>query len=106
MLRKDFQHIRGQKDGADGGFGLGLADLSLRPLLDHLPLDVQLARGEVDVLPLESENLPSAHPRGQLEEEEFIVSFLVCLYQKPTDLVLRQHLQTVWFFSVWEYIFS
>ena len=31
MLRKDFQHIRGQKDGADGGFGLGLGDLGLRP---------------------------------------------------------------------------
>ena len=97
MLRKDFQHIRGQKDGADGGFGLGLTDLSLRPLLDYLPFDVQLACGEVDVLPLKPEYLPAAHTRGQLEEEELVVSFLVCLDQKPSDLVLCQHLHLLCF---------
>ena len=58
MLRKDIHHIRGQKDGADGGFGFRLGDLGLCALLDHLPFDVQLARGEVDVLPLKTEYLP------------------------------------------------
>ena len=106
MHRKDIQHIGRQNERSYRGLGLGLGDLGLCALLDHLPSDVELACSEVDVLPLKTEYLPSAHTRGQLEKEEFIVSFLVCLYQKPTDLVLRQHLQTVWFFSVWEYIFS
>jgi len=80
MHRKDIQHIGWQNERSYRGFGLWLGDLSLRPLLDHLPSDVELACSEVDVLPLKTEYLPSAHTRSQLEKEELIVSFLVCLH--------------------------
>ena len=63
MLRKDIQHIGWQNERSYRGFGLGLGDLGLRPLLDHLTPDVELACSEVDGLPLKPEYLPSAHAR-------------------------------------------
>lgn len=99
MLRKDIQHIGRQNERSYRGFGLGLGDLGLCAFLDHLPSDVELTCSEVDVLPLKTEYLPSAHTRGQLEEEELVVSFLVCLDQKPSDLVLCQHLHLLCLFG-------
>ena len=83
MHRKDIQHIGWQNERSYRGFGLWFCDLGLCALLDHLPSDVELACSEVDVLPLKPEYLPSAHTRGQLEEEELVV-----LYPKIIDLML------------------
>ena len=97
MHRKDIQHIGRQNERSYRGFGLWLGDLGLCAFLDYLPSDVELACSEVNVLPLKSEYLPSAHTRGQLEEEELVVSFLVRLYQKASDLVLCQYLHLLCF---------
>ena len=64
MHRKDIQHIGRQNERSYRGFGLGLGDLGLCAFLDYLPSDVELACSEVDVLPLKTEYLPSAHTKG------------------------------------------
>ena len=92
MLRKDIHHIRRQDERAYRGFRLWLGNQRLCAFLYDLSPDVKLACIKVDIFPLKTKYFPTAHARGQFEEEEFVISFLVRLYQKPLDLFLRQHL--------------
>ena len=87
MLRKDIQHIWRQNERSYRGFGLGLCDLGLCALPDHLPSDVELACREVDVLPLKPEYLPSAHTRGQFEEEELVIKAFRNFYAAALALI-------------------
>ena len=54
--------------------------------------DPQLPGGEVQIPPLEGDDLPQPHTRGQLQQEQFVESVLPCLDQKPLHFLLCQDL--------------
>ena len=58
----------------------------------HLLINLQLACFEVDIIPHESQQFPSAQARRQIEEEHFIESFLFRLYEQTLHFFDRQHL--------------
>ena len=55
-------------------------DISNFPSTAHLTADVKLARAEVEVIPHQPEHLASAHPRAELQQEEFIEAVLLGLF--------------------------
>ena len=93
VFKQDRQHGRRQNDGADGGFRLGLRDQET-VLLGAVDLlcDMQLPGFLVQILPLEGQQLSPPQAGGQLQKEKFKVSLLLCLDQKPLDLLTGQNL--------------
>lgn len=65
---QDVQDWRWKDDAPAGGSGLGLGDRQFSPDPLHLPLDAQFFGLEVQIVPLECQQLPTPQTSGQLQQ--------------------------------------
>ncbi len=53
----------------------------------YLPFDMQLSCFEVQVTPFECQYLTAPHSRAELQQEELIATFFLCLMQKSDNFI-------------------
>lgn len=82
----------GQENAPTGGTGLGLGDRQLPLDALNLPLYSQGASPEIQIIPLEGQDLAPAQAGSQLQQEQFEAAVLLGLDQQTLDLLSRQHL--------------
>ncbi len=60
--------------------------------MDDLPLDVQLAGAQIQIVPLQGANLTPPHAGRQLQEHHLVEVVLLRLDQKPLHFLVGEHL--------------
>ena len=60
--------------------------------VDHLPLNMELAGAQIQIVPLQGANLAATHTGRQLEEHHLVEAVLLRLDQKSLHLLVGEHL--------------
>ena len=58
----------------------------------YLPFNAKLSCCEVEVAPFERQYFTAPHSRAELQQEELIATFFLCLMQKSDNFILRERL--------------
>ena len=92
VLTEHLHHSRRQHQLADGGLGLGDAHVNLSVCLIDLFGYGQGSGVQIQVGPLQGQQLSPAKAGGQVQQEQFEVAVRLGLDEKPLELLAGQHL--------------
>ena len=97
QLPQHGQHRQWQNHNPVGAFRLRRRLVQSTCHVDHLPLNMELAGAQIQIVPLQRAELTAPHAGRQLQQHHLVEAVLLRLDQKPLHLLVGEHLHLLRF---------